>query len=143
MIRSLIISLLLLVIPQFASAQFGKFMKKIDKRSLPDSRTLQNEKINAGLRETLSVGTENAVKLTGNADGFLKVVHYGIPPSVEEPTFDPDDHLVEKGFDGLFHDMAQEEQQISKNPVTRTTGLFQEIINKQSEFSSQFHRTKD
>lgn len=85
---------------------------------------------------------ENALKLTGNADGFLKVVHYRIPPSVEEPTFDLDDHLVRKGFDRLFHAMTHEEQQIRKNPVAHATSLCQEIVNKQSGHSSQFYRTK-
>lgn len=67
-----IMSCLLLLLPQIASAQLGDFLKEIDKLSLPGEKTLGDDKIISGLREALSVGTENTVKLTGNTDGFLK-----------------------------------------------------------------------
>lgn len=67
-----IMSCLLLLLPQIASAQLGDFMKEIDKLSLPGAKTLGDDKIISGLKEALSVGTENTVKLTGNTDGFLK-----------------------------------------------------------------------
>jgi uncharacterized protein DUF4197 len=68
----IIMSVLLLLLPQIAFAQFGDFMKEIDKLSLPGTKTLGDDKIISGLKEALIVGTENTVKLTGNADGFLK-----------------------------------------------------------------------
>ncbi|WP_447962439.1 DUF4197 domain-containing protein [Nitrospira sp. Ecomares 2.1] len=67
-----IMSFLLLLLPQIASAQFDDFLKEIDKLSLPGAKTLGDDKIISGLKEALTVGTENTVKLTGNPDGFLK-----------------------------------------------------------------------
>jgi len=63
---------LLLLLPQFASAQFDDFLKGIDKLALPGTKTPGTDKIISGLKEALSVGTENTVNLTGNTDGFLK-----------------------------------------------------------------------
>ncbi len=71
-ISRVIMSFLLLLLPQIASAQFGDFMKEIDKFSLPGAKTLGDDKIISGLKEALSVGTEKTVKLTGNTGGFLK-----------------------------------------------------------------------
>lgn len=67
-----LISFLLLLLPQIASAQFDDFMKGLDKLSRPGATTLGDDKIVSGLKEALSVGTENTVNLTGNTDGFLK-----------------------------------------------------------------------
>lgn len=73
MVKSpVIMSFLLLLLPQIAFAQFGDFMKEIDKLSLPGAKTLGDDKIISGLKEALNVGTENTVKLTGHTDGFLK-----------------------------------------------------------------------
>ncbi|MCA9422201.1 MAG: DUF4197 domain-containing protein [Nitrospira sp.] len=71
-VSRVIMSFLLLLIPQFASAQFGDLMKEIDKFSLPGTETLGDDKIISGLKEALNVGTENTVNLTGNTDGYLK-----------------------------------------------------------------------
>lgn len=71
-ISRVIMSFLLFLLPQIASAQFDDFMKEIDKLSLPGAKTLGDDKIISGLKEALSVGTENTVELTGNTDGFLK-----------------------------------------------------------------------
>ncbi|MBA3612152.1 MAG: DUF4197 family protein [Nitrospirales bacterium] len=71
-ISRVIMSFLLLLLPQIASAHFDDFMKEIDKLSLPGAKTLRDDKIISGLKEALNVGTENTVKLTGNTDGFLK-----------------------------------------------------------------------
>jgi len=67
-----IMSFLLLLLPQVASAQFDDFLKGMDKLALPGTKTLGDDKIISGLKEALSVGTENTVNLTGNTDGFLK-----------------------------------------------------------------------
>ncbi|MDH3504398.1 MAG: DUF4197 domain-containing protein [Nitrospirota bacterium] len=67
-----LICVLLVLLPHVVFAQFGDFMKEIDKLSLPGSQALGDDKIVSGLKEALSVGTENTVNLTGNTDGFLK-----------------------------------------------------------------------
>lgn len=67
-----IMSLLLLLLPQVASAQFDDLLKEFDKLTLPGAKTLGDDKIISGLKEALRVGTEKAVNLIGNTDGFLK-----------------------------------------------------------------------
>ena len=65
-----------LLLPSHSFAQFDvldslkeKAMKQIGSQG---SGVLNNDKIVAGLKEALSVGTENTVNLTGNTDGYLK-----------------------------------------------------------------------
>jgi hypothetical protein len=67
-----ILSLLLILLPQVASAQFDDFFKGFDKMTLPDAQTLGDDKIISGLKEALRIGTEKTVNLTGNVNGFLK-----------------------------------------------------------------------
>ncbi len=67
-----IVSFLFLLLPQIASAQFDDFLKGVDKLASPGAKTLGDDKIISGLKEALSIGTENTVNLTGNTDGFLK-----------------------------------------------------------------------
>jgi hypothetical protein len=67
-----IMSFVLLLLPQIASAQFDDFLKGVDKLTSPGAKTLGDDKIISGLKEALSIGTENTVQLTGNTDGFLK-----------------------------------------------------------------------
>ncbi len=238
-ISPVIMSFLLLLLPQIASAQFGDFLKEIDKLTPPGAKTLGDDKIISGLKEALIVGTENTVKLTGNADGFLKneaikillpeklqsmdkalrlagfgsqvdelvvsmnraaeqaaplakpifkdavtnmsfddakkildggdtaatdyfqgktrdqlatafkpevektmsqvgvttqykklVGQYTMLPFVKVPAFDLDNYVVGKSLDGLFHTLAQEEQNIRTNPAARVTGVLQEVFGK-------------
>jgi hypothetical protein len=67
-----IMSFVLLFLPQIASAQFDDFLKGVDQLASPGAKTLGDDKIISGLKEALSIGTENTVNLTGNTDGFLK-----------------------------------------------------------------------
>lgn len=67
-----IMCFLLLLLPQLASAQFDDFLKGVDKLASPSAKTLGDDKIISGLKEALSIGTENTANLTGSTDGFLK-----------------------------------------------------------------------
>lgn len=238
-LSSLLMSFLLLLLPQVAFAQFDDFMKEIDKLSLSGAKNLGDDKIVSGLKEALIVGTENTVKLTGKTDGFLKneaikillpeklqsmnkalrmagfgpqvdelvvsmnraaeqaaplakpifkdavtnmsfddakkilnggdtaatdyfqaktrdhlatafkpevektmsqvgvitqykelVGQYTMLPFVNIPAFDLDDYVVGKSLDGLFHTLAQEEQQIRTNPSARVTDLLKDVFGK-------------
>ncbi len=56
-----------------AQAQFDRFLKDLSKDlGIVKPTALSDDKIVAGLKEALQVGTENTVKLTGRADGFFK-----------------------------------------------------------------------
>jgi glutamine amidotransferase PdxT len=67
-----IMSVLLVLLPQVASAQFDDFMKGMDKLALPGKTSLGEDKIISGLKEALSVGTENTVNVTGKTGGYLQ-----------------------------------------------------------------------
>lgn len=67
-----IMCLLLVLLPQVASAQFDDFMKGIDKLASPGKTSLGEDKIVSGLKEALSIGTENTVNLTGKTGGYLQ-----------------------------------------------------------------------
>lgn len=69
---SAIMSFVLLLFPQIASAQFNDFLKGVDQLASPGAKTHGDDKIISGLKEALRIGTENTVHLTGNTDGFLK-----------------------------------------------------------------------
>lgn len=64
--------LLLFLAPQVVPAQFEDFLKGFDKMAVPGAKPPGDDKIVSGLKEALAVGTENAVKLIGSTDGFLK-----------------------------------------------------------------------
>lgn len=56
-----------------ASAQFDRFLRDLGKDlGLVKSAGLTDEKIIAGLKEALQVGTENTVNLTGKMDGYFR-----------------------------------------------------------------------
>jgi hypothetical protein len=76
MIPQLIVILFFVFIPHTGCAQSdfldGLKEKGMEQFGVSGSVGLSNEKIISGLKEALEVGTENAVQLTGNVDGYLK-----------------------------------------------------------------------
>ena len=76
MIPQFILGLLILLIPNTSFAQFdlldGLKEKTMEQLGSQGTGALDNDKIVSGLKEALSVGTENTINLTGNMDGYLK-----------------------------------------------------------------------
>ena len=75
-IPQLISVLLFAFMPHAANAQLD-FLddlkeKGMEQFGISESSVLSNEKIVSGLKQALEVGTENAVQLTSNVDGYLK-----------------------------------------------------------------------
>jgi hypothetical protein len=66
--RILIPVLIVCVIAVPASAQLDKLLKGL---GIGQPAELSDVKIGSGLKEALKIGTENAVKLTGKADGYF------------------------------------------------------------------------
>lgn len=62
----------LLLIPHVASAQFEDIFRGLDTIGESKSGIPGHEKIVAGLKEALRLGTEKAVTLTGTPNGFLQ-----------------------------------------------------------------------
>lgn len=51
-------------------------------------------------------------------------------PFTRSVAFDVDQYVVEKGMDGLFYVLGQEEQRIRKDPAARVTDLLKEVFGK-------------
>jgi len=71
--RFLISGFFLIVTALPVQAQLDRFFKDLSKDlGISKSGDLSDEKVVAGLKEALQVGTENTVKLTGTTDGYLR-----------------------------------------------------------------------
>jgi hypothetical protein len=68
----------------------------------------------------------NEVGVTRQYKGL--VGRYESIPFVKKETFDPDQYVVTKALDGLFHMVGEEETKIRKNPTARTTDLLKEVF---------------
>lgn len=58
------------------------------------------------------------------------VGQYQTIPFMQPVLFDPDEYVVDKGLDGLFHVLGEQERQIRQNPAARVTDLLQEVFGK-------------
>jgi hypothetical protein len=58
------------------------------------------------------------------------ITTYNALPLVSEPAINLEDYVTEKTLDGLFIVLAQEEQQIRRDPAARTTKLLQEVFGR-------------
>ena len=67
-IRMLMVGIVILITALPASAQLDKIMKGL---GVGEKSGLSDVKIGSGLKEALQIGTENAVSLTGKADGYF------------------------------------------------------------------------
>jgi hypothetical protein len=68
-IRALGLSIVFVLCAGSSSAQLSELAKKA---GLSGSSSLSDSKITSGLKQTLQIGAENAVKLTGHTDGYFK-----------------------------------------------------------------------
>jgi len=53
---------------------------------------------------------------------------YRTMPFVPDVKADLTDHVVQKGIDGIFHYIAQEEAAIRQNPAKQTTDLLKRVF---------------
>lgn len=68
----IVLSVLLLASTVFAQSPLDEIRKKIEEATANKNTNVSNDKLVAGLKEALRVGTGNAVAETGRPDGFLK-----------------------------------------------------------------------
>ena len=69
--RFFVLLLVTLIMSVTCRAEAGFFDMLLEKLGLTGKSSLSEDKIIAGLKEALSVGTENTVKLTGKRDGYF------------------------------------------------------------------------
>ena len=73
MTRLLLAGIIILMSAWPASAQLDRFLKDLGKGlGIGKPADLSDEKVMAGLKEALHVGTENTVNLTGKMDGYFR-----------------------------------------------------------------------
>jgi hypothetical protein len=72
MSRFFLAGIFILVTAWPASGQFDRFLKDLKDLGLGKTSGLSDEKVVAGLKEALHLGTENTVNLTGKMDGYFR-----------------------------------------------------------------------
>jgi len=87
------------------------------------------DKTGADLQSAMSPIISDALSQVGAVNTFNNLASsVGRIPGV--PSFDANltDHVVEKGSDGIFYYMAEEEKAIRNNPVKRTSEILQRVF---------------
>ncbi len=70
--RLLLAGIFILMSAWPAPAQFDRFLKELKDLGIGKTSGLSDEKIVAGLKEALEVGTQNTVSFTGKMDGYFR-----------------------------------------------------------------------
>ena len=122
--------LLLLLLPQIASAQFDDFLKGMDKLAFPGAEALGDDKIVSGLKEALSVGTKNTVNLTGKTDGFLK--NEAIKILLPEKLQSMDKALRLAGFGPQVDEFVVSMNRAAEQAAPLAKPIFQEAVTNMS-----------
>ncbi len=99
----------------------------------PDDSATQyfKEKMSASLTEKMNPIVEESLADVGAVQSLNKVMDkYDNIPFVSSVKPDLTGYVVEKGMDGIFYYLAQQEAQIRKNPLKQTTALLKKVFGK-------------
>ena len=87
------------------------------------------EKMSPALSEEMHPIVEDSLSSVGAIKAFDSVMgKYKTMPFVPDVNADLTDHVVQKGMDGIFHYLAQEEAAIRKDPLKQTTKLLKKVF---------------
>ena len=116
----------LIILPGTAYSQLQDFLRGLEGASKPQGIALSNEKIISGLKEALSVGTENKVKLTGATDGFFKneAIKILLPPKLQSM----DKALRMAGFGPQVDEFVLSMNRAAERAAPNATPIFQGAI---------------
>ncbi len=88
------------------------------------------EKMSPDLALVMKPVIEDTLSQVGAVQAYDTMMDkYKALPFVPDVKSDLTFHVVDRGMDGIFHYMAQEEKAIRKDPVKRTTQLLQKVFN--------------
>lgn len=91
--------------------------------------TFFREKTGAELQSAMSPIISNALAQVGAVNTFNKLASsLGRIPGIPSVDANLTDHVVEKGSDGIFYYMAEEEKAIRSNPVKRTSEILRRVF---------------
>jgi hypothetical protein len=96
----------------------------------PDAATRYfQKKMSKPLGEAMRPIVDESLQQAGAVQAYDNVMgKYRAVPFVPDVKADLIGYVVDKGMDGIFHYLAQEEAAIRKNPAKRTTELLQKVF---------------
>jgi hypothetical protein len=87
------------------------------------------QKMSPELGRDMAPIVRESLSKVGAVQAFDKVMaKYKALPFVPDVKADLTDHVVNKGMDGIFHYMAEEEAAIRKDPLKQTTALLKKVF---------------
>ena len=116
------------------------FWQAIDDMTLEDVQGIYNgpddaatryfqSKMTPPLAERMAPVVNDSLAEVGAIQSYDEMMgQYKTVPFVPDAKADLTDYVVEKGMDGLFHYVAQEEAAIRNNPAERTTEILQRVF---------------
>ncbi len=89
-------------------------------------------KMSEPLAEAMKPIVEKALNQVGAVQAYEAVIgQYANLPFVPDVKANLNQHVVDKGMEGIFHYVAKEEAAIRNNPVKRTTDILQKVFGAQ------------
>ena len=87
------------------------------------------QKMSAPLADEMSPIVADSLAQVGAVKSYDKIMDkYHSIPFVPDVKSDLTDYVVDRGIEGIFHYLAQEEAAIRRDPVKRTTDLLQRVF---------------
>lgn len=88
-------------------------------------------KMSRSLAEEMAPVVESSLSTVGAVKQYDEVMsQYETIPFMPDAKADLTNYVVEKGMDGIFHYLAEQEAAIRTNPAARTTELLQKVFGK-------------
>lgn len=118
------------------------FLQSISAMTFEDVKTLYDgpedsatryfqAKMSPALISEMEPIVEASLKEVGAIKALDQVMsNYQSLPFVPDVTANLTDHVVQKGMDGIFYCIAQEEAEIRKNPLKQSTELLKKVFGK-------------
>lgn len=99
----------------------------------PDAATRYfQDRMRGPLAQEMQPVVSDALNQAGAVQMYDQVMgQYAQMPFVPDVKADLQAHVTQKGIDGIFHYLAQEEAAIRQNPAKRTTELLQKVFGQQ------------
>ena len=90
------------------------------------------QKMTPALSRAMQPVVRKSLEQVGKPSNFMTVLCMTINPFPFVPDIKANlvQHVVDGGLRGIFHYLAQEEAEIRKNPVKRTTALLKKVFSK-------------
>jgi hypothetical protein len=113
--------------PNPAHGQLDDFLKGFPNTTSPSvGHSLSMEQMTSGLKEALSVGTANAIRLVGGTDGFLKndAIKIPLPPKLQSM----DNALRLAGFGPQMDELIVKMNRAAEQATPLAKPIFQDAI---------------